>query len=117
MVQTAVDKLVEELSTRPYTLLVILLLMASAIYSHTKHAMAEDVDQIESKLDKLLVINISTAIAQQRVEFCRTSDSELRTLLARSINALREDYREITGNVYSLESCDMAARRTDLGDS
>jgi len=122
MMQTVTETLVDELKSRPFTLLTLLALIASAWYAHSEHAWAKDVDgvakhvsKIESKLDKLLVINITTAIQERRREFCSTNDEGLRRLLSESINELRESYREITGEVYILESCESSRRRSNGG--
>jgi len=122
MLAEVTQTLSDELKTRPITLLTLLCLLAYSVYTYTHHALAEDVEEakrqlsedqtrIEDKLDKLLIINIRSAIQDLRAEFCNTTDSSLRSIMQRSINELAESYRDITGQPYRFESCsDLMAR-------
>jgi hypothetical protein len=110
--------LAEELKTRPLTLLVLLGLCGYVYWSYTNHASANDlhevneqVDSISEKIDRLLILNIRSAIQQRRIEYCNTSDDALRSILRDSINDLAEQYRDITGDAYQVQSCrDLLAR-------
>jgi len=104
--------LAEELKTRPLTLLVLLGLCGYVWWSYTNHASAEDlkdvnkdVQEIGKKIDRLLILNIRSAIQQRRIEFCGTQDAALRNILRESINELTEAYRDLTGEVYVLQAC------------
>lgn len=111
MLAQVTQTLTEELKARPLTLFTLLALSAYALWSYHNHAFAADVDRINDKLDKLLVINLRSAIQERRAEYCHTNDHSLRTILQRTINELAESYREITGEPYRFESCnDLMAR-------
>jgi len=134
-VNLIIEGMMKELKASPMTMLIILLLCGYSWYTFTNHADASDVEEVtkqvkqvqsdldskvsrvEDKLDKILIINLTTAIQSRRVEWCRTRDHSLKELLGQAIAELRESYREITGETYNLEDCrDIIARAEENGN-
>ena len=113
MITTAVEKLVFELKTMPFTLLTVLALVGFAVYAFENHAdaqdihvLAEKVDKNSKSIDRVLILQIAESLRNLQIQRCELDDVEGKRTLSHTIEALQDDYRLLTGSRYPLRDCD-----------
>lgn len=113
MITTAVEQLVIELKTMPYTMLVMIALLGYAGYSYLNHASAGDIQKIAEKVDKntesinqVLILQLSESLRNLQRQRCATDDRDARRTLSRTIDDLQSNYRRLTGERFPLQSCE-----------
>lgn len=113
MIATAVEKMVYELKTMPFTLLTVLALVAFSVYAYNTHASAGEIQELAAKVDsntrsinQVLTLQIAEALRSLQVQLCLSKDHEAQRTLAATIEDLQVDYRQLTGSRYPLRDCD-----------
>jgi hypothetical protein len=105
MINNAVEQLVSELRTLPFTMIVILCLTGFSIYSFNTFATAVDFQIINKKVDRILIMQITEWLQSLQIQRCLASGENRRTLSS-TIEDFQEDYRDLTGARYPIRPCD-----------
>lgn len=112
MIGGLTEQIVGEMRSHPFTLIVVLALLAFAVYANSTHAdsgqikeLSERVGDNTKKIDKVLMLQIAESLRNLQNQKCVTTDHEARRVLSQTIDDLQAEYRRITGERYPLQDC------------
>lgn len=112
MIGSVTEQIVGEMRSHPFTLLVVLALLAFAVYAHENHASGSEIKNISEqvgdntkKIDKVLQLAIAESLRNLRIQLCEAEDHEAKRTLQKTIDDLQTEYRTITGERYPLQAC------------
>lgn len=112
MIGTAVEQMVNEMRAFPFTMIIILALVGYAVYASQNHARAEDIQQLSQQVakntstaNKILKLQIAQSLRSLHEQRCKSEDRDTRRTLARTIEELQDDYKELDGARYPLPAC------------
>ena len=107
-----VERLVDELKSKPFSMLTMAVLIAFAGYAYATHATAADIETLKTelvelakevddqgkKLDRVLLMQTTDAIRTTAEQLCATSNDTQRRALNAVIDNLQADYRDLAGS-------------------
>jgi len=113
MINSAVEQMIIEMKSHPFTLLIVLSLVGWSIYGSHQYAKAADISTVQadirannSKIDRVLKLQIAEAIRSINRQICGTEDRETIRSLRRTLDQLQQDYETINnGKAYEVQSC------------
>lgn len=113
MITDAIEKLVFELKTMPYTMLTLIALVLFSVYGFNTYASAGEIKDLSGKVDRntssieqVLMLQLAEALRSLQTQLCRADDHEAEKTLSSTIEDLQADYRQLTGSRYPLRDCD-----------
>jgi len=113
MIGSVAEQIVGEMRSHPFTLLVVLALLAFAAYAHQNHASGSEIQKISEqvgdntkKIDKVLQLAIAESLRNLQNQLCSAEHHESERTLQKTIDELQAEYRSITGERYPLQACD-----------
>ena len=112
MLAATTEQIVKEMKAHPFTLLAVLGLIAFAIYSHVNHASAEDISQVNDKIERsnaqierILKLQLAEGIRGLTLEVCHAKNDAQKRILLQTIDDLQQDYEDIAGSRYPVPAC------------
>jgi len=101
--QAIFDQAMKELRNHPFTLVVIIGLSIFAIYGYKNFASADEVQKVEAKIDRVLIMQLAETLRNLQAEYCRSNGNK--ATIRRTIEDYEQQYRELTGERYPLQDC------------
>lgn len=97
------QQVVDEMKSHPYTMLAVVGLILASSWGYGNYARAGEVAAVESKIDRVLEIQLAATLRQMQDEYCRANGSK--AAIQDIIEDYQRQYRELTGRRYPLPAC------------
>lgn len=98
-----VQQLIKEMKSHPVTMLTVIVLVFSAWWGYSNFAKASEVQAVNSKIDRVLEIQIAATLRDLQAEYCRANGNK--TVILNTIEEYERQYRDLTGKRYPLPPC------------
>lgn len=112
MLAGAIEQIVNEMKRHPFTMLVVIGLLAYAFFSNATYATEQDVKQLVAKIDtnnsrieRVLTLQIAESLRTLQKQLCAANTGLETDALQRTIETLQSDYISLTRSRYPLQSC------------
>lgn len=99
------EQIVSEMKAHPFTMIAVVALLAFAVYAQSGHARASEVSKLREQVDRVLVLQLGESIRSLSRQICELPEGSTKRDLVRTRDDLQEDYRELTGARYPVQSC------------
>lgn len=104
MISSFVEQVVNEMKSHPFTLTTVLALILFAAYAQYTHASSDEVIQLSSKVERVLILQIGESIRSLNNQMCEVEGHQ-KEILLQTIDDLQQDYIKLTGTRYPTAPC------------
>lgn len=104
MIASLAEQVVIEMKGHPFTMIAVLALIGYGVFTSLTHASNSNVTDIESKIDRVLILQLGESIRNLARQVC-VAEGENKRILQQTVEDLQQDYIEIAGQRYPVVPC------------